>query len=565
MDGGLFKATFHDSPIGIAILDEVGHYVEVNRAFARILGREPEEVVSSNFVEFTHPSDLPRDIELLSQLARDDVPYYQTQKRYLTKGGDTKWVRMTVTRIDDAVRSETHHFIAQVEDITEVVRAREQLERRAFYDGLTGLANRTLLMERLTQALANHRKRQTTVALLFFDIDDFKQVNDSLGHAAGDRLLVITAQRIQSAVRRGDTVARLGGDEFVVLLEDVRSADDAESLASIITRTMQAPVTIANHEIVPTMSAGLAVADGDTDAEELIQDADTAMYAAKRAGHALLKIYDSALREAAVTKMEVEEDLRKALRQGELAVHYQPVVDLETRNPIGYEALVRWSHPRRGVLLPEEFLAIAEQTQLVVPIGSLVIHEACAFIARHPDIDAQIFVNVSPSQLGENALARTLEAALDQHGVDPSRLAIEVTESAFLKTTPVVEADLKRIAGLEIDVVIDDFGTGRGSLSTLLEKSVSGIKLAERFARRFGDRGVGDKVSRGIALMVRDVGFLAMVKGIETEEQAELAHSHGWVAGQGYLFGHPLAEEALGLPPPPAETSTRVPSGSQAL
>jgi diguanylate cyclase (GGDEF)-like protein/PAS domain S-box-containing protein len=559
VDGGLFRATFHDSPIGIAILDEVGRYVEVNRAFAAILGREPEEVASHNFVEFTHPSDLPRDIELLSQLARDDFPYYQTQKRYLTKDGDTRWVRMTVTRIDDAVRTETHHFIAQVEDVTEVVRAREQLERRAFYDGLTGLANRTLFMERLDQALATHRKRQTTVALIFFDIDDFKQVNDSLGHAAGDRLLVITAQRIQSAVRRGDTVARLGGDEFVVLLEDVRSVQDAESLALIITRTVQAPVTISTHEVVPTISAGLVVAEGDIEPEQLLQDADTAMYTAKRSGHALLKIYDSALREAAITKMEIEEDLRKALRAGEIAVHFQPVVDLKNRKPIGYEALVRWSHPRRGVLLPEEFLAIAEQTNLVAPIGSLVIHEACSFVERYPGIDAQVFVNVSPQQLGEAALGRTLEAALDQHGVDPARIAIEVTESAFLKATPVMEADLKRIAGLGIDVVIDDFGTGRGSLATLLEKTVSGIKLAERFARRLGDRGAGDKVSRGIALMVRDVGLKAMIKGIETEDQARIAQSHGWFAAQGYLFGHPMAEEELGLPAP---AYGRITSGS---
>jgi EAL domain-containing protein (putative c-di-GMP-specific phosphodiesterase class I) len=312
------------------------------------------------------------------------------------------------------------------------------------------------------------------------------------------------------------------------------------------------------------VSAGLAIAEEGTDAEHLLEDADTAMYAAKRTGHAMLKIYDSALREAAISKMEIEEDLRKALREGELEVHYQPVVDLETRKPIGYEALVRWSHPRRGVLLPDEFLTIAEQTNLVVPIGSLVIHEACAFIARHPGLDGQVFVNVSPAQLGENALARTLKAALDQHGVEPPRLAIELTESGFLKTTPVVEADLRRIAGLDIPIIIDDFGTGRGSLATLVEKPVAGIKLAERFARRLGDRGVADRVSKGIALMVRDVGLLAVIKGIETEEQAKIAQSHGWVAGQGFLFGRPLAEEELGLSPPSVRAASGVSSASPA-
>ncbi len=548
IEGDLFGSTFRSSPIGMAVLDEVGHYVEVNRAFASILGREPEDVASRNFVEFTHPSDLPRDIELLSQLARDDVPFYQTRKRYLTKDGDTRWVRMTVTRIDDSVRTETHHFIAQVEDITEVVRARDQLERRAYYDGLTGLANRTMLMERLTQAVSDHSNKPTTVALIFFDLDDFKQVNDSLGHAAGDRLLVVTAQRIQSAVRRGDTVARLGGDEFVVLLEDVRSAEDAESLASIITRTAQAPVTIANHEIVPTVSAGVAVAEPGTGPEQLLHDADTAMYAAKGSGRATLKVYDATLREAAVAKMEIEEDLRKALRVGGIAVHYQPVVDLKTGKPIAYEALVRWSHPRRGILLPEEFIAVAERANLVVPIGSLVIHEACAFLARNPEFEGQAHVNASPEQLGEATLARTLEEALVQHGVDPERLAIDVTEAGFIEATPLIEADLRRISGIGVRVFIDDFGTGRGSLSTLLDKAVSGVKLAERFARRLGDRGAGDKISKGIASMVRDVGLVSVVKGIETEDQARLALNHGWQAAQGFLFGHPLDEDELGLP-----------------
>ncbi len=562
IDDGLFRATFFDSPIGIAILDEVGTYVEVNRAFATILGREPEEVASRNFAEFTHPTDLPRDIELMSKLERDEIPFYQTHKRYITKDGSVRWVRITVTRIEKAVRTESHHLIAQIEDITEVIQAREQLEQRAYYDTLTGLANRSLLMERLTAALAAHAKLDTTVALIFFDIDDFKQVNDSLGHHAGDQLLVVIAQRIQSAVRRSDTVARLGGDEFVILLEDVRSIKDAESLAAIITRTVQAPIMIATHEVVPTVSAGLAIAEGDVEPEALIQDADTAMYSAKRSGVASLKIYDTALREAAVAKMEIEEDLRKALREGELTVVYQPVVEFTTRIPIGYEALVRWSHPNRGVLLPEEFLAFAEQANLVVPIGSQVIHEACAFLSRYPDLAAQVFINVSPRQLGEAALARTLEAALDQHGIDPDRIAIEITESGFLKRTSVIEADLRRIAGLGIDIVIDDFGTGRGSLATLLEQPVTGVKLAERFTRRLGDRGLADKVSRGISLLVNDVGLLAVIKGVETKDQARIAQSHGWLAAQGYLFGHPLAEDELGLDQSVLGTASPVPSGS---
>ncbi len=546
-DGAMFRATFHDSPIGIAILDEVGHYVEVNRAFAAILGREPAELVSRNFAEFTHPADLPRDIELLSQLARKDFPYYQTQKRFVQKDGGVRWARITVTRIDDAVRTEAHHFIAQIEDVTDVLEARQQLERRAFYDALTGLANRALLMDRIAAALASHRNRETTAALIFFDIDDFKQVNDSLGHAAGDHILAIIAQRLQSAVRRGDTVARYGGDEFVVLLEGVRSSEDAEALASIITRAVQAPVTISNHEVVPTVSAGLAIAEGDIDADALLRDADTAMYAAKKSGHATLKIYDTALREMAITKMEIEEGLRKALREGELAVYYQPTVDLKSRGVIGYEALIRWSHPRRGFLLPQEFLSVAEQANLVEPIGSHVIHEACDFMNHHPGFAGRMFVNVSPKQIGTASLSRVLGAALTQHGVDPTRFVVEITEAGFLKTSLAADADLKGIAELGVSIVLDDFGTGYGSLSTILAKPIAGIKLAEEFTRRLGDGGVGDKVSRGIALLANDIGLLAVVKGVETESQAAIAQNHGWTMGQGYLFGHPQAENDLGL------------------
>jgi len=546
-DTGLFRATFHDSPIGIAILDEVGHYREVNRAFATILGLEPEDVVSRNFAEFTHPADLPRDIELLSQLARKEFPYYVTQKRYLTSTGEVAWVRITVTRIEDAVRTPSHHFIAQIEDVTEVRKAREALEQRALYDALTGLANRALLMDRITAGLASHADRDTTVALIFLDVDDFKMVNDSLGHDAGDHLLTVLAQRIQGAVRRGDTVARIGGDEFVILLEGVDGAAHAEALASVITRAAQLPVTISEHEVVPTLSAGLAIGERDSTAEDLLRDADTAMYSAKQSGHARLKIYDTKLREIAVTKLEIEEDLRKALREGELRVAYQPVVDLATREPMGYEALVRWSHPLRGELLPEEFIAIAEQANLVVPIGSLVAHEACEFLARHPSFTGKVFVNASPKQLGTASLARTLEAAVSESDVAPERVCVEVTESGMIRTSRAADSDLDYVHELGHPIILDDFGAGSGALATILDKPVSGIKLSDHFTRRLGDGAAGDKMSRGIALLANDLGLVAGIKGLETEKELALAIEHGWKIGQGYLFGHAVPEAELGL------------------
>jgi diguanylate cyclase (GGDEF)-like protein/PAS domain S-box-containing protein len=546
-DAGLFRATFHDSPIGIAILDEVGHYQDVNRAFASILGLEPAQVVSRNFAEFTHPEDLPRDIEMLSRLARKEFPYYVLQKRYLTSTGEIAWVRITVTRIEDAVLTPSHSFIAQIEDITEVRNAREELEQRAFYDALTGLANRALLMERLTAGLASHASREVTVALVFLDVDDFKMVNDSLGHEAGDHLLEVLGRRIQGAVRRGDTVARIGGDEFVVLLEGIHGIEEAAALATVITHSAQSPITLSGHEVVPTLSAGVAIGNPGATAEDLLRDADTAMYSAKQSGHAKLKIYDAKLREFAITKLEIEEDLRKALREGELRVAYQPVVDLATREVMGYEALVRWSHPLRGELLPEEFIAIAEQANLVVPIGSLVAHEACEFLARHPSFTGKVFVNASPKQLGTASLARTLETAVSESDVAPERVCVEVAESGMIRTSQAADSDLDSVHELGHPIILDDFGAGSGALATILDKPVSGIKLSDHFTRRLGDGATGDKMSRGIALLANDLGLMAGITGLETEEQRAIALNHGWKIGQGYLFGHPVPEAELGL------------------
>ncbi len=547
-DAGLFRATFHDSPIGIAILDEVGHYREVNRAFADILGLEPKDVVSRNFAEFTHPDDLPRDIELLSRLERKEFPFYQSQKRYLTSTGEVAWVRITVTRIDDAVRTPAHHIIAQIEDVTEVRNARELLEQQAMYDALTGLANRALLMERLEAALASYAKRDATVALIFFDIDDFKMVNDSLGHDAGDQLLATVAERIQGAVRRGDTVARLGGDEFVVLLEDVHDVHDAQALATVIIRAAQAPTSVSGHEVVPSLSAGLAIADFYSTPEGLLRDSDTAMYSAKKSSTVGLKVYDAKLRETAITKLEVEEDLRKALREGELRVAYQPVVDLATRETVGYEALVRWSHPRRGELLPEEFIAVAEQANLVVPIGSLVVHESCGFLARHPGFTGMMFINASPKQMGTANLARTLNAAVKGQGIAPGRVYIEIGDFGMLRASKTADGDLDAITRMGFPLILDDFGAGNGSFSAVLEKPIAGIKLAAKFTQRIGDGGDGDLMSRSLATLAMDLGLIGAIKGVESDKQVRLALSHGWTLGQGYLFGHAVPEAELPLP-----------------
>jgi len=541
----LFRSTFDASPIGMAILDADGRYLGLNAAFARILGVTDKDVIGRGFGEFTHPDDLARDHDLLAQLSSRELPNYQMQKRYIDAHGDTVWCRVTVAEVTGAMARGDARYVAQVEDITEFRRAKDLLERRALYDPLTGLANRALLIDRLAHALADHHRRDTTVAVLFFDVDHFNLVNDSLGHEAGDALLAVIGHRVQGAVRAGDTVARLGGDEFVIVLENIATQAGAESIARAITGAVQSPITVAGHEVVPTISVGLAIAEGSVTAETLVRDADTAMSSAKQLGRARMEIFTSDLRETALNRLSIEAELRVAVRDDELAVHYQPVVELETKAVIAYEALVRWQHPTRGLLMPAEFIEISEEANLVVPLGSFVLREACGFLARHPEFTGRVFVNVSTRQIGSADLTRAVRAALDATGIDARRISLEITESGMLMSTKVARADLESIADMGVDLVVDDFGTGYSALSSIIQNPVAGLKLSHEFTRRLGDNSSGDRISSAVASLAANLGMYGVAEGIETEDQHRRAKGHGWLYGQGFLYGRPMPEDQI--------------------
>ncbi len=548
----LFGLTFRDSPIGMAILDSGGHYVEVNSAFARTVGREPSALVGRHFGEFTHQDDLPRNVELMAKVGSGEVSYFQFHSRLLHRQGDTIWVRITISGVEAPEDPLGHHYVAQVEDVTEIRRARDLLERRALYDHLTGLANRTLLMDRLELALETHEPRAATVAAIFLDIDHFKTVNDSLGHDAGDTLLIELGRRLQAAVRSADTVARLGGDEFVVIVEDVMGEEAALAVTHGIVAALRRPFVVDGTEITPGVSAGLAMAEQGITAEALVRNADMAMYAAKQGGRDRVECYDESMRERARTKLSIESELRTAIRDGELVVHYQPVVDLETREIRAFEALVRWQHPQRGLLLPDEFIPISEDANLVIPLGAAVLHEACAFLAARPEYKGRVFVNVSTRQIGSADLTHVVKDALTTTGANPSQLGLEITESGMLMATAAARADLKALTELGCELILDDFGTGYSALSSVLQNPVSGLKLARDFTLRLGDRGTGDRISTAIATLTRSLDMYGVIEGIETEAQYAIARRHGWQLGQGFLFGHaqPASDITLGLPRP---------------
>lgn len=541
----LFRRTFHDAPIGMVILDEVGNYVEVNKAFAHLLGYTPDDLHGRHFAEFTHNDDLPRDVEMMGKLASNELPYFQSQKRYIHRGGDTVWARITVSSVAVSGQGSEQHYVVQVEDITEIRHARELLEWRALYDHLTGLANRTLLLDRLAMALESHESRAATVACIFLDVDHFKLVNDSLGHEGGDALLIEIANRIQRAVRAGDTVARLGGDEFVIVLENIMSLTAAEGLLAVVTAAVQAPIVIAGHEVVPTVSAGLALASPGATAAGLVRDADLAMYAAKQAGRARVEVFDESLRRASMTKLSIEAELRTAIRGGELVVHYQPVVDLETRQVKAFEALVRWNHPQRGLLLPDKFIEICEEANLVVPLGSIVLHDACNFVASHPSFRGKVFVNVSTRQIGPADLNRVVKSALTSSGISADRIGLEITESGVLMASTAAHSDIMALSAMGVDLILDDFGTGYSALSSVMQNPIAGIKLAREFTLRLGDHSTGDRISTAMAILTSSLDMYGVIEGIETEAQYEIARRHGWKLGQGFLFSRAVPADHI--------------------
>jgi predicted signal transduction protein with EAL and GGDEF domain len=356
-------------------------------------------------------------------------------------------------------------------------------------------------------------------------------------------------------VRPSDTVARLGGDEFVLVLEGVMSVDDAGQALQRVIDAVQQPVRIGDHEVVPTLSAGLTVTDGTRTADQVLGDADTALYVAKDRGRSRWEVYDEAYRQEALHRLSVEQDLRASLGRGDFELHYQPVVDLRTGVTVALEALVRWRHPERGLLLPDEFIDVCEESQLMPALGAWVLREACDFLARHPDFAGKVFVNVSPRQIGRADLSRVVQEALTATGVEPHRLGLEITESGVLKASGSARVDLERLAGMGVTLVLDDFGTGYSALSSILSAPVDGLKLDRSFTARLGDEGAADRISIAMAALADSLHRYAVVEGVETEPQRTHALAHGWTHGQGWLFGRPAPEDRVALVHPAATSA----------
>jgi diguanylate cyclase (GGDEF)-like protein/PAS domain S-box-containing protein len=535
-----FRAFFDHAGIAIQLLTLDGTIVEANAACRDMFGHHPEALLGASIHTLLAADDTARVQEACTELVTAAREVATLEARFQHLDSSVVWGQVTLAPVE---LGGERLLMAMLQNATERKRMEEQLTRQAFEDDLTGLANRALFRDRLRHALERRARLRTDVAVLLLDLDGFKRVNDSLGHAAGDALLCSIAQRIANTVRAGETVARLGGDEFAIVIESVQDDEDPRALADRLLQVIAAPVPLAGREVVVNVSIGIAIADAADDGESVLRNADTAMYSAKTSGKQCARVFDPGMHARALVWLEVEQDLRRAVVHQEFELHYQPLLRLGSGTLRGFEALLRWRHPRRGLMPPSEFLSVAEETGLVVPIGRWVLMEACHRAARWPaesDVLPTISVNVAPRQLEHEHFIDDVRAALAASGLAPHRLVLEITESQIMKTPELAKTRLHALRDLGVRIAIDDFGTGYSSLSHLQFFPVDELKIDRTFVARLDDGERGASFVRTMVSLAQSLGVEVVAEGIEFQAQQQFLTDLGCDTGQGFLFSRPL-------------------------
>ena len=505
------------------------------------LGYESESLVGTSLVALLRPGETDEVVGLVAGLAGQTV-MHDLELRCADGG----WCAIESVWNDLSHDPEVSGIVVTAHDVTERRALENQLTHQAFHDPLTGLANRALFTDRVTHALDRSHRSGEQLAVLFVDLDDFKTVNDSLGHAAGDELLVGVAARLETCLRGGDTCARLGGDEFGVLLEGVRPPEEAEEVATRIAEALETPFETAGNEVYARASIGVALGSTATGASELLRHADVAMYRAKADPGRSVEVFESGMQEAALQRLELRADLERAVIDADFVVHYQPIVALETGRVVGLEALVRWQHPVRGLLEPDTFVPLAEETGLIGRIGAIVLNRACHAVAGWqctvPGAERlRLSVNISGHQLADGAFAGEVRGILDHSGLRPRDLMLELTESVLMGDGETAVRRLERLKELGVSIAIDDFGTGFSSLSYLHRFPVDTLKIAKPFVDRVG-RGEIGRLAAAIVSLGESLRLETVAEGIEEAEQRDGLRALGCALGQGYYFSRPLPE-----------------------
>ncbi len=554
-----YRTVIEQSPLSVHVFAPDGRSLLANSSWNELWnlqeGEEPEGTSIFEDAQIRATGLLPYIEQAMGESPVTPPPLLYDPAR-TGRGGEQRWLQAFVYPVRDDGGS-VREVTLIIEDVTERKALEDRLAYQAFHDPLTGLPNRALLLDRLEQALKRVERRSDAgnVALLFTDLDNFKYVNDSLGHKAGDNLLVKVAGRIASCLRPEDTVARLGGDEFVVLLEGVTDVAEATAVAERIARELEAPFALNGQEVFVTTSTGI-VLGGPGKAEDLLRDADVAMYRSKGAGKDRHEVYEVSMRAQASERLGLEGDLRRAVERGaeEFVLRYQPEVDVETGRTVGVEALVRWRHPKRGLMSPAEFVPLAEDTGLIVLIGRRVLEEACRQArglrgrsnggseGRRPIM----YVNLSTRQFWEPGLVEDISQILATTGVEPGELALEITESAVMNDAAAAVVALSSLKGLGVELAIDDFGTGYSSMSYLKRFPVDHLKIDRSFVSGLGaGAGEDEVIAAGMVSLAHALGLRVIAEGVETEGQLARLREMGCEVAQGYYFSEPLDAEAL--------------------
>lgn len=530
--------------------DSAGKIQWSNATFDRLVNRQRFDILGANLLDILpleeQGKNLSSEAHPLTRILKEQL---QTTDIYEFRQADKKLI-LEISSASIQFKGQDTSAVLVIHDITDRKRAEEQLLHNAFHDPLTGLPNRALFMDRLGCAV-EHAKRQENYlfAVLFIDLDRFKVINDSLGHTFGDQLLIGMASRLEACLRPTDTVARLGGDEFTILLEDVKDVSDAVRVAERIQAELRLPFDLGGQEVFTAASIGIALSTRDYDKPEaLLRDADIAMYRAKALGKARYEVFNLGMHTRAMALLQLETDLRLAIERGEFQIHYQPIVSLKTGTITGFEALLRWQHPVRGFISPAEFIPVAEETGLIIPIGNWVLREACyqicAWQARFPaNPPLTVSVNISGKQFSQPDLIEQIRQILQETNLAPQSLRLEITESVLMENTESAVSMLLQLKAMNIQLYMDDFGTGYSSLSYLHRFPIDTLKIDRSFISTTNLDGRNSGIVQTIIMLAHNLGMDVIAEGIETQLQLAFLKTLGCEYGQGYFFSKPVVAE----------------------
>lgn len=537
----LDRVIFDLAPIGMVIVDLDGSIEDVNHSFCETTGYEAQELRTKRIADLVHPEDRAEIAGLRRRLQDGELPYFEMEGRCLARSGRVVHLLLKAGAIQDAAGVLTK-VVIQAIDLTERVLAEGLLRHAARHDAITGLPNRTMFMSRLVEL----QMQQRSHSVLYIDLDQFKIVNDSLGHLAGDQLLVAIARRLEAVVGKEHLLARQGGDDFTLLLVGVNTVEEAQAVANRIHEAFRAPFRIGKREVFTSASIGIAVGSRDYEnIEDIVRDADTALYHAKRRGRGRHVVFAETMRTEVLAQLELETDMRRAIDNEEFRVHYQPIVSLQTGAVKGFEALLRWQHPRRGLLNPASFLGLAEDSGQIVAIGLWGLRQVCEQLRRWRASGEDVFVsvNLSHRQFAYPHLADELAACLEQTGACAQGLHLEITETVIMDYGPADIALLSKLRSMGMRLDIDDFGTGHSSLAHLHRLPIDALKIDRSFVSRCGPNGEDLDIVRTIVTLADNLGLEVVAEGVEQPHQRHHLRQLGCQFGQGFAFAHPMEAE----------------------